>query len=75
MAARNAHFSEMSIVSRLSVDVAWWAPLAAVPWLDVGLAVHLVDILKRERARLVEEEPDDDGGCEIACCEDVAESE
>lgn len=75
MGTRNAHLSEMSIVARLSVDVAWWAPLATVPWLDVGLAVHLVDILKREGARLVEEEPDDDGGSEIACCKDVAECE
>ena len=71
----DTHLPEMSIISLLSVDVAWRAPLAAAPWFDIGFTVHQVDILKREGTRLVEEEPNNCSGSEIASTKYVTETE
>lgn len=43
----------------LSGRVSWWDPFGRGPGLEVGLAVHKVDILERETSGLVKEEPND----------------
>lgn len=43
----------------LSGRVSWWDPFGRGPGLEIGLAVHKVDILERETSGLVEEEPND----------------
>ena len=69
----NAALPEVRLVSLPAGDVAGRHPLAAGPGLDVGLAVHEIDVLEGQGAGLVEEEPDQQGGEEVAACKDVTE--
>lgn len=59
-------------VPLLARDVPGRCPLGRGPGLDVGLAVHAVDVLEAEGAGLVEEEPDDDGPQKVAADKDPA---
>ena len=68
----DAHVAEDSLVALLAGNVARRHPLAGGPGLEVVLAVHEVDVLERQAAGLVEEEPDEDAGGQIAGGKDVS---
>ena len=69
-----AHLVEGSLVTLLASDVTRWHPVGAVPWLEALDAVHHVDVLQREGARLVQEEVNDDTSDGVGGEEDKAVS-
>lgn len=66
----DALVAEGGLVTLLTGDVARRNPLARGPGLEAIVTVHEVDILQRQAARLVEEEPHENTGSEIAGGED-----
>lgn len=63
------------LVALLARDVPGRGPLGRRPRLDARVGVHEVDVLEAEGAGLVEEEPDEQGGGDVAADKDEAVGE
>ena len=61
-------------ISLITIEIALRTPLAALPRLEIPLAVHDIDLLQGQRLGLIQEEVHDDGGRGVGAEEDEAES-